>query len=150
MILTWFVASLHLVALGLGLSAIIARAVFLSRVRSAGDLAPALLADNLWGLAALVWIMTGVMRLIGGFDKATDYYLSSNAFWLKMALFALVLALEMRPMIALLRWRLADAQPPSFDASQFQRFARTSALQAVAIVVMVFAAAAMARGLWHG
>lgn len=50
-------------------------------------------ADNWWGLAALVWIGTGVIRAFGGFEKGSFYYLHNHFFWMKMTLLAVIIAL---------------------------------------------------------
>ena len=48
--LRWLIATLHLLALPLGLGAIWARSRALSLTRSAADLHRVFVADNLWGL----------------------------------------------------------------------------------------------------
>lgn len=105
------------------------------------------LADTLWGVAALLWISTGLWRAFGGLEKGSVYYLSSTAFWIKMSLLGLVLLLEIWPMVTLIRWRAARGRgrPMTFEAAP--TLARISALQAVLIVAMIFAATAMARGI---
>jgi putative membrane protein len=32
-------------------------------------------ADSFWGIAALLWIVTGLWRAFGGLEKGSDYYL---------------------------------------------------------------------------
>lgn len=64
-------------------------------------------ADSLWGLAALLWIVTGVWRAFGGLEKGTSYYLESTAFWIRMSLLAAVPVLEVRPAVTFTRWRSA-------------------------------------------
>jgi len=65
----------------------------------------------------------------------------------KMTAFALVLGLELRPMITFIRWRIAVRSGKTPDTSLAGTFAGTSAVQAVLVVVMVAMATAMARGL---
>ena len=140
-------AGLHLLALGIGLGAVIARGLGLrSRLDSEG-LKRVFLADNLWGVAAFLWIATGLWRLLGGLEKGTGYYLGNHVFLAKMAMFVLILALELRPMITLIRWRRAVAGGRQPDTAAAPRFALISFWQAGLVVVMVFLAAAMARGL---
>jgi putative membrane protein len=105
------------------------------------------LMDSLWGLAAVLWISTGVWRLLGGLEKGTGYYLQNHVFMTKMALFGLVLLLEIRPMITLIRWRLMVSRGEAPDTSGAQLLARISFVQAVLVVLIVFAATAMARGV---
>lgn len=103
-------------------------------------------ADNWWGVAALVWIATGLARAFGGFEKGTFYYVHNSLFWTKMALLLGILALELQPMIALIGWRRAAARGQAPDTRRASRFARTSFIQAILVILMVLAATAMARG----
>jgi putative membrane protein len=91
--------------------------------------------------------VTGLLRAFGGYEKGTDYYVHSHVFMTKMLLFVVVLALEFPTMIALIRWRAQLGRGQAPDTSTAGRLARMSLVQAVAIVVMVLAATAMARGI---
>ena len=141
-------AVLHLVALGIGLGAVWARARALSADRlDAARVHRALLADAWWGIAALVWIGTGLWRLFAGTEKATGYYLSNHVFYAKMGLLALILLLELLPMATLIRWRRVGAATIAAGASPVgRRIATFSYVQAAIVVAMVVAAVMMARG----
>ena len=145
--LRWFVAAAHLLGLGLGLGAIWSRSRALKDPSNPGSIQRAIFADTLWGIAALLWISTGLARAFAGLEKGSDYYLSSNAFWVKMILLGLVLALEIWPMITLIRWRIRLGRGQAIDTRHARYFAQISVIQAVLVVAMVFAATAMARGL---
>lgn len=71
MILHWVLAALHLLALGIGLGAVWARGQNLRSALTPEDLRRAFRADNLWGLAAVLWISTGLWRLLAGVEKTT-------------------------------------------------------------------------------
>jgi putative membrane protein len=105
------------------------------------------LADSLWGLAALLWISTGLWRLLAGLEKGTGYYLQNHVFLTKMALLILILVLELRPMVTLIRWRSAVSRDQLPDTRTALSLARISFVQAGLVVLMVFAATAMARGV---
>jgi putative membrane protein len=143
----WLAASLHLLALGIGLGAVWARGRALRSSLDAGTLRQVFFADTLWGLAAVLWISTGLWRLLAGLEKGTGYYLQNHLFLTKMALLALVLLLEIRPMITLIRWRKTVSRGEAPDTRAAPLLARISFVQAWLIVLMVFAAAAMARGM---
>ena len=143
----WLLAALHLTALGIGFAAIWTRARALGRLGEEPAYRRVLAADTAWGLAALLWIATGLMRAFGGYEKGTDYYLQHPVFWVKMALLGAVLLLELWPMVTLVRWRLALARGTAVNASAAPALARVSLVQAVLILAMVFAASAMARGV---
>jgi len=146
MTIRWLFAALHLLALGIGLGAVWARGRALRGELDAAGLRRVLSADTWWGIAALVWIATGLVRAFAGLEKGAAYYLHNHLFWTKMALLGLILVLEFGPMIAFIRWRLQVARGEQPDTSLATRFARISVLQAILVVAMVLAATAMARG----
>ena len=146
--LRWVVASVHLLTLPLGLGAIWARGRALSFAPSPASLPRIFLADNLWGLAAGLWIVTGLVRVFGGFEKGSSYYLHDRAFIVKMALLGAILLLEVWPMVTLIRWRIHARRGGVVDTTPAPALARISRIQAGLVVLMVFAATAMARGLF--
>jgi len=148
MLLHWFIATLHLLALPLGLGAIWARSRALRLARSAADLQRVFVADNFWGAAAVLWIATGLFRAFGGLEKGTEYYLHNWLFYLKMGLLVIVLLLEVWPMTSLIRWRIQLRRGASLDLTSAPMLARISAIQAALIVIMVCAATAVARGFF--
>lgn len=110
------------------------------------DLDIAFFADNFWGLAALLWIVTGLLRAFGGYAKETSYYLDNIFFWLKMGLLVLVFLLEIWPMITLIRWRV-QMRRGILEPKHTKLVGFISYLEAVIVVAMLFAATAMSRGL---
>jgi putative membrane protein len=141
------IAALHLLALGIGLGAIVARARALRGPVDASRLPAVFRADSLWAVAALLWISTGLWRAFGGLEKGGAFYLGSTAFWIKMTLLGVVLVLEVWPMVTLIRWRVAHARGDALDLRSAPALARISLAQTVIVVAMVFVASAMARGL---
>ena len=105
-----------------------------------------LAADNVWGIAALLWIATGLLRAFGGLEKGTAFYLNSILFWVKMALFFAILLLEIRPMLTFIRWRRDLARGRTPDTRTARALYRLTHAQMGLVVVMVFVAAFMARG----
>jgi putative membrane protein len=145
-VLRLVLASLHLLGLGVGLGAVWARASALSGPLDAPAVRRVLAADAWWGIAALIWLATGLWRLLAGVEKATGYYLSSHLFWTKMALFAVVFALEIRPIGTFTRWRRQVAAGGLPDTAGATAIAATSRVQAALVVAIVLVATAMARG----
>ncbi len=148
MMLRWLLASLPLLALPLGLGAVWARQRALRAALDAEGLRRVFLADTLWGVAALLWIGTGLLRAFGGLEKGASYYLHDHVFYAKMGLLALILLLEIWPMSTLIRWRIALGRGASIDTTPALALARISQVQAGLVVLMVFAATALARGLF--
>jgi putative membrane protein len=142
-------ATVHLLALGIGLGAVWGRARGLREPIDRASLRRAFAADSWWGLSALLWISTGLWRVLSGTEKPTTYYMHNHVFFAKMGLLVVILLLEIWPMITLIRWRAASGRG-SLDPVRLADKARViraiSYLQAVIIVWMVALAASMARG----
>ena len=149
-VLRLLLAALHLLALGIGFGAVWARGRALARATDADHLRPAFYADVWWGIAALVWISTGLARLFGPFEKGTDYYFDNPLFDAKMGLLGLILVLEVWPMRTLIRWRVQLGKGQPVDLAPARRFATISFVQAALVVAMVLCAVAMARGYGVG
>jgi putative membrane protein len=150
-------AWLHLIALGIGFWAVFARGQALREAArelpGTGALRRAFLADAHWGVAAGLWLATGLWRYLGSTEKATDYYNSNHVFLTKMTLFVLVVALEVSPMVTLMRWRSAVSRAASagtasgaIDPGKTRRIATISYVQGAIVAIMVLTAVAMARG----
>ena len=141
------VSSLHLLALAIGLPAVFLRGRALKGQLDADGLRRLLAADNAWGVAAVLWIVTGLLRAFGGLEKGTDFYLRSPLFWTKMALFLLILLLEVRPMVTFIRWRIQVGRGLPVDTSVARRLYTLNHIELALVVVMVFVAGMMARGI---
>lgn len=144
-------ATVHLLALGIGLASIFARARTMNDVSVSPDaLRRGFAADTWWGISALLWISTGLWRAIGGFEKTPSYYWTNHVFYAKMSLLVLVILLEIWPMVILIRWRVAErrgALPPAASMhATGKRIARISDVQTLLVVGMVIAAVMLARG----
>jgi putative membrane protein len=146
MTLRWLLASFHLLALGIGLGAVVIRGLALRSRLDGPALRWVFGADAAWGVAALLWLGTGLWRLLGGLEKGTAYYFHNHAFLTKMGLFAILFALELWPMMTLTTWRRRSARGQVPDTTAAPLLARISFWQAGLIVVMVLLATAMARG----
>lgn len=139
-------AALHLLALGIGLGAIWTRGRTLRGALDPAALRRVFYADMWWGIAALLWITTGLIRVLASMENSATYYATSHLFWTKMGLLALILALEVRPMVTLIRWRGQLARGNTPDTSAAGSLGTISFLQALFVAIMVLVAAAMARG----
>jgi putative membrane protein len=151
-------AWLHLLALGIGLWAVLARGQALRQAArelpGTEALRRAFAADVHWGVAALLWLSTGLWRYLGSTEKSTSYYNSNHIFLTKMALFVVVVVLEIWVMLTLIRWRAAVGRAGSSDAGTSirldgpaaRRMAAVSYIEGAIVTVMVFTAVAMARG----
>ncbi|KQZ87892.1 MULTISPECIES: DUF2214 family protein [unclassified Pseudomonas] len=151
MLTHWLLAAVHLLAVVLGFWAVLVRGTNFRRLAAGtGEVRSVLIADNLWGISALILLVTGGMRAFGGFEKGTDYYLQQPLFHLKMTLFVLILLLEVAPMITLIKWRVALARGTAIEAGRAKLFARISHVEGMLMLLMVMAATGMARGVTFG
>jgi putative membrane protein len=142
------VASLHYLALAIGLPAVFQRGRALKGPLDDAGLRRLFAADSMWGVAAALWVATGLLRAFAGLEKGSAFYLQSRLFYLKTALFLAIVALEIWPMLTFIGWRQAQRRGASVDTSQAPALFRVSHIQLALTVVMVFVASAMARGLW--
>jgi putative membrane protein len=145
-VLAAIVSALHLLALAIGLPSVFLRGRALRGRLDADGLRRLFAADNVWGVAAALWLVTGVLRAFAGLEKGTAFYLGSRLFLVKMGLFVLVVALEVWPMLTFIRWRGALRRGGSPDVSVARALYGVNHVQMVIVVVMVFVASFMARG----
>jgi putative membrane protein len=145
-VLSALVSALHLLALALGLPAVFLRGRALKGRLDRDGLGRLFAADNIWGVAAALWLVTGLLRAFAGLEKGTAFYLDSPLFWLKLGLFAVVVLLEIRPMVTLLRWRATLRRGGQPDTSAARTLYHLNHLELALVVVIVFVASFMARG----
>jgi putative membrane protein len=144
------VSALHVLALALGLPGVYLRGRALRGPLDREGLDRLFAADNLWGVAAALWLATGLLRAFAGLEKGSAFYLASPLFWVKMALFATVVLLEIRPMVTFIGWRQARRRGEPPDTTGARRFHVVNHVQMGLIVVIVFVASFMARGFGLG
>jgi putative membrane protein len=142
------VAALHYVALAIGLPAVFLRGRALKGPLDDAGLGRLFAADTAWGLAAALWVATGLLRAFAGLEKGSAFYLQSRLFYVKMALFLGIVALEVSPMITLIGWRQARRRGARVDTNRARALFQLNHVQLALAIVMVFVASAMARGLW--
>jgi putative membrane protein len=145
--LRYVIATLHVLTFGLGAASIWMRASALRKLKDESGLKEVFFADNLWGLAAFLWLLTGLWRAFGPLEKGSDFYLHNVAFLVKMICFILVFILELRPMITLIKWRSLQRKKESIDLSIAASLARTSYIELLLLIPIVSMATAMARGI---
>ena len=103
--------------------------------------------DKLYGIAATLVIIIGILRVFFG-GKGWEFYVASDMFWGKMLAFLIVGLLSIQPTIALGRWAKAlksDASfvPPAAELAKSRKFLNAEVL--ILVLIPIFAAA-MARG----
>jgi putative membrane protein len=140
------VAAFHYLALGIGLPAIYLRGRALKGRLDADGLRRLFVADNVWGAAAALWIVTGLLRAFAGLEKGTAFYLASRLFWVKIGLFVLIVVLEIWPMVTFIGWRRQLGRGQTPDTSAARALYGTSHAEMALVIIIVFVATFMARG----
>jgi putative membrane protein len=147
--LRYVIATAHILTFGLGFYSCWARALALTRLKDESGIKDVLTADNLWGIAAALWLVTGLWRVFGGLEKGSGYYLGNTAFLIKMGLFAIVFALELKPMITFIQWRSRLRKRQPIDLTVAPSLALLSYIELILLVPIVSMATAMARGILY-
>src|ERR1044071_7380452 len=147
--LRYIIATVHVLTFGLGAASIWMRASALRKLKDETGLNDVFFADNLWALAAFLWLLTGLWRAFGGLEEGSDFYLHNAAFLVKISLFILVFVLELRPMITLIKWRSLQRKKEPVDISVASSLARTSYIELLLLIPIVSMATAMARGIFY-
>jgi putative membrane protein len=147
MILPAALSAVHILALGLGVSALVVRGQALAGRLDDAGWRRLLAADSAWGVAALLWLASGLARVFLG-GKSPDFYWYNVFFWVKIALFALVAVMEIPLGTVFMKVRAARSRGAALPAVPVERFRRINTVEIVVVVVIVFVAAFMARGVW--
>ena len=140
-------SSLHLLALALGLPSVFLRGRALRGPLDGPAFRRLFAADTIWGVAAGLLVITGLLRAFGGLEKGSQFYLNSPLFWVKMALLLTIVVLEVWPMVTFIRWRMVRRQGQTPDTARVGALYVVNQVQVGIVVVMVFVASLMARGV---
>jgi putative membrane protein len=146
-IIAALLSAIHLLTLALGLGGVIIRGRALARPLDDAGWKQLLAADTAWGVAAFLWIASGLGRVFFG-GKEPAFYWRNGFFWMKLGLFALVFALELGPMVTFIRVRTAQKRGAALPAFSLAAYRRINTIEAALVVAIVFVAAFMARGAW--
>ena len=147
MVISALLSAIHVLTLALGLGAVFIRGKALARPLDEAGWKRLLAADSAWGAAAALWIASGLGRVFFG-GKELSFYTHNGLFWVKLALFGLVFALEMKPMITFVRVRAARQRKAALPLFSADALHRINSAEIAVVVVIVFVAAFMARGAW--
>ena len=108
-----------------------------------------ILVDGIFGGAAGVLLVVGLLRVFF-FEKGYAYYFSSHAFLTKLTLFIVIGIVSAIPTIEFMRWRKAvkEGRMPVVDAGKVRTLRKIIHWELAGIVLILFAAAMMAKGGW--
>lgn len=102
------------------------------------------------GIAAGTLLAAGLARVFL-FEKGSAYYFHSVPFLVKFSLFFIVGLLSIYPTVTFLKWRpaLRQGQAPVVPDDTRRRLRRIVHLELAGVVVIIFCAALMAKGVGH-
>lgn len=104
--------------------------------------------DLVYGASAGLLIVVGLLRVFF-FEKGPNFYLNNHVFWAKMALFVIIGLLSIYPTIRYIKWNpmLKDNKAPEIQEAEFRNVRRLLWFELTGIVLILFAAPLMARGI---
>ena len=104
-------------------------------------------ADRVVGVAAVLLLVFGFMRVVY-FEKGADYYFDNTFFWLKLALFFTAALISLYPAVQYLRWnsQLRQDIAPDLDSTSVKRLKSAIHWELVLIGGMLVCASLMAKG----
>ncbi|MCV9387552.1 DUF2214 family protein [Reichenbachiella ulvae] len=122
--------------------------VTLSQTLSIQDAKRIQKADLIYGLSALAVLIAGFIRIYF-YEKGSEFYLASPFFYVKMGAFTVVGVLSIYPTVRFLKWnkQIKNGEEPIITAQQFSTIKLLLNLEIVGVLIMLFAASAMARGI---
>jgi len=147
MVVAALLSAIHVLTLAFGLGSVVMRGRALAGRLDEEGWKRLLAADSAWGAAAGLWIASGLGRVFFG-GKEPGFYWRNGFFWVKLALFGAVFVLELTPMITFIRVRIARSKGLPLPRFSVEAYRRINAVEAGLVVIIVFAAAFMARGAW--
>lgn len=105
-------------------------------------------ADRWYGVGAIVVLIVGFLRVFY-FEKGSEYYFSNPFFHLKLTLFIIIGLLSIYPTIRFMKWNksIKNGEPIHIEDSVFKITKRILNLEVALLVILLFSASFMAKGL---
>ena len=104
--------------------------------------------DIVYGISAGFLVIVGLLRVFY-FEKGAPFYAQNWFFWTKMAGFALAALLSIYPTVRVVLWNkfFARNQAPEISEQEAARIKLFLRLETIAVALILFSAAMMARGV---
>jgi putative membrane protein len=143
-------AFIHHAAAFLMVAALMVELVLLKHELTVASARSLLRMDMVYGMAALVVLVVGFVRVFHT-EKGSAYYFDSGAFLLKLTLFIVVALLSISPTIRFMSWRrvLREGRVPDFDAGTRRKVRMLIHAELTLLFIIMLMAVMMARGIWY-
>jgi putative membrane protein len=140
------VAWIHYIGIMLLLACLLGEHLVLKPQPSLAEARTLRIVDNIYGGAAGVVLITGIMRMF--LEKGADYYLHDIAFHILVALFVIIGVLSIYPTVIFIRWRGAvrAGQAPQLADGQFGRIQMILRAEMALLLLAPLFATGMAHG----
>jgi putative membrane protein len=104
--------------------------------------------DLVYGISAGLLIAVGLLRVFF-FEKGSNFYFNNSIFWTKIALFTIVGLLSIYPTVRFIKWNsvLSENRSPEIPEAEFKNVRLMLWLELAGLVLILFAAPLMARGI---
>jgi len=104
-------------------------------------------ADRVSGIAAVLVLVFGFLRVYY-FEKGADYYFDNSFFLIKLALFIVAALISIYPTVCYARWspELKQEITPEISAPKIQRIRKIIHYELIAILGILICASLMAKG----
>lgn len=140
----------HLIVFGI--AAVLAAELALMRPAAMSSQTVRLLGrfDAAYGILALAILVAGIIRVWYG-ANGPDYYLHNHAFWAKIAAFAVVGLISIRPTLRIAAWQKALQANPAFmpPLEEVGELRKTLLIEIHVFALIPVFAAMMARGIGY-
>ncbi len=106
-------------------------------------------ADALYGLAAILVLITGFIRVFY-LAKGSSYYFHNYLFLTKLGLFLIIGLLSIYPTVVFLKWRKLEVNSRlELSAGEYSRIQRLILTEVILAFIIPLLAAMMARGMGY-
>ena len=141
------IAFLHHLAAFLVFAALVLELVLIKGELTLWSARKLLLYDMIYGIAAAVLVVAGLLRVFL-FEKGAHYYFYSAPFIVKLSLFAIVGLISIVPTRVFLSWRvgLKRGEVPVLDGGSRRRIAALVHAELTGIALVILFAVLMAKG----
>ncbi len=142
------VAYIHYLCIVLCFGALLFERLRLKVNLNRDDAISIIIADIIYGLAGLMLIITGILR-VRYFGQGAEFYTENPLFWFKVASYIAVGLLSLYPTITYILWAIPISQNnlPTLTSEMVSRFKIIINVELVGFLLIPLIATLMARGI---